>query len=59
MLVDASSPIRIVDQKTVWKRFIHLQTLVLDLDPSDPAVWKRPIPRPEKENPLPAGLGRG
>jgi nudix-type nucleoside diphosphatase (YffH/AdpP family) len=38
MLVDASSPIRIVDQKTVWKRFIHLQTLVLEQTRADGRV---------------------
>src|SRR3990167_5317406 len=30
MLAEAPSPIRIVDQTTVWKRFIHLRTLVIE-----------------------------
>lgn len=38
MLADASSPIRIVDQKTVWKRFVHLQTLVLEQTRADGRV---------------------
>lgn len=30
MRVEKPSPVRIVEQKTVWKRFIHLSTLVLE-----------------------------
>lgn len=30
MLAEAPSPIRIIDQTTVWKRFIHLRTLVIE-----------------------------
>lgn len=38
MTAPASSAIRIVDQKTVWKRFIHLQTLVLEQTRADGRV---------------------
>lgn len=38
MLADAPSPIRIVDQKTVWKGFVHLQTLVLEQTRADGRV---------------------
>nr|WP_298105992.1 NUDIX domain-containing protein [uncultured Shinella sp.] len=38
MTAPASSAIRIVDQKTVWKRFIHLQTVVLEQTRADGRV---------------------
>jgi ADP-ribose pyrophosphatase len=38
MLVEAPSPIRIVDRKTIWKRFVHLQTLVLEQTRADGRV---------------------
>lgn len=38
MTTNASSAIRIVDQQTVWKRFIHLQTLVLEQTRADGRV---------------------
>lgn len=38
MTAPASSTIRIVDQKTVWKRFIHLQTVVLEQTRADGRV---------------------
>ena len=38
MLTDTPSPIRIVEQTTVWKRFIHLRTIVLEQTRSDGRV---------------------
>lgn len=38
MTANVSSAIRIVDQQTVWKRFIHLQTLVLEQTRADGRV---------------------
>lgn len=38
MQVDRTSPIRIVEQTTVWKRFIHLRTIVLEQTRSDGRV---------------------
>ncbi|WP_411035238.1 NUDIX domain-containing protein [Shinella sp. BYT-45] len=38
MLVETPSPIRIVEQKTVWKRFIHLRTIVLEQTRADGRV---------------------
>lgn len=38
MLVETPSRIRVVDQKTVWKRFVHLQTLVLEQTRADGRV---------------------
>ena len=38
MTAPASSAIRIVDQQTVWKRFIHLRTIVLEQTRADGRV---------------------
>lgn len=38
MLVETQSPIRIVEQQTVWKRFIHLRTIVLEQTRADGRV---------------------
>lgn len=38
MTAPASSAIRIVEQKTVWKRFIHLSTIVLEQTRADGRV---------------------
>lgn len=38
MTASASSAIRIVDQQTVWKRFIHLRTLVVEQTRADGRV---------------------
>jgi len=38
MPVETVSPIRIVEQNTVWKRFIHLRTLVLEQTRKDGRV---------------------
>ncbi|MCQ4632252.1 NUDIX domain-containing protein [Shinella sp. CPCC 100929] len=38
MTAPASSAIRIVDQQTVWKRFIHLRTLVIEQTRADGRV---------------------
>lgn len=38
MLADVPSSIRIVDQTTVWKRFIHLRTLVIEQTRTDGRV---------------------
>jgi nudix-type nucleoside diphosphatase (YffH/AdpP family) len=38
MLVDKQSPARIVEQNTVWKRFIHLRTVVVEQTRADGRV---------------------
>lgn len=38
MLVEKQSPVRIVEQNTVWKRFIHLRTVVVEQTRSDGRV---------------------
>lgn len=38
MLVETPSPIRIVEQKTIWRRFIHLRTIVLEQTRTDGRV---------------------
>jgi ADP-ribose pyrophosphatase len=38
MPAEIPSPVRIVDQQTVWKRFIHLRTLVLEQTRADGRV---------------------
>ena len=37
-MLNAASPIRIVDQQTVWKRFIHLSTIVVEQRRADGRV---------------------
>ncbi|HSX73083.1 MAG TPA: NUDIX domain-containing protein [Shinella sp.] len=37
-MLDSASPIRIVDQQTVWKRFIHLRTVVVEQRRADGRV---------------------
>lgn len=38
MTLDTSSAVRIVDQQTVWKRFIHLRTVVVEQTRADGRV---------------------